>query len=160
MIDFRKRVLFLGYGAVAQCTLPILLKHFRIPPQNITVMDFEDRSGTLCSLGSTRASASSEQRITPENLGVGAGQAPVGRRSADRSGLEHRLLRDSPVVPRPGRALSEHVGGGVGPVHRRRRKTSHRADALLAAHEHPPHDGRLARSPARPPCWNTAPIPA
>ena len=31
MIDFHKRVLFLGYGAVAQCTLPIFVKHFRVP---------------------------------------------------------------------------------------------------------------------------------
>ena len=44
MIDFHKRVLFLGYGAVAQCALPIFVKHFRIPPENITVLDFEDRS--------------------------------------------------------------------------------------------------------------------
>ena len=37
----------LGYGAVAQCTLPILHKHIAIPPQNITVMDFEDRRGAI-----------------------------------------------------------------------------------------------------------------
>ena len=47
MIDFSKRILLLGYGAVAQCALPILLKHLRIPPRNITVMDFEDRTEAL-----------------------------------------------------------------------------------------------------------------
>ena len=44
MLDFPKRVLFLGYGAVAQCALPIFVKHVRIPPANISVMDFEDRA--------------------------------------------------------------------------------------------------------------------
>jgi homospermidine synthase len=47
MIEFAGRVLFLGYGAVAQCALPIFVKHFRIPPQNITVLDFEDHSERL-----------------------------------------------------------------------------------------------------------------
>jgi homospermidine synthase len=47
MIDFQKRVLFLGYGAVAQCALPIFVKHFCIPPQNITVLDFEDKEESL-----------------------------------------------------------------------------------------------------------------
>src|SRR3974377_1965856 len=47
MIDFEKRILFVGYGAVAQCTLPILMKAIRVPAKNITVMDFEDRRGVL-----------------------------------------------------------------------------------------------------------------
>ena len=44
MQDFPKRVLFLGYGAVAQVPLPIFAKHVRTPPDKITVMDFEDRA--------------------------------------------------------------------------------------------------------------------
>ena len=47
MIKFRNRVLFIGYGAVAQCTLPILVKHLDMPCQNITVMDFENRRKVL-----------------------------------------------------------------------------------------------------------------
>ncbi len=27
MLEFNKRVLFVGFGAVARCTLPILVKH-------------------------------------------------------------------------------------------------------------------------------------
>ena len=42
-----KKVLFLGFGAVAQCTLPIFLKHVDVPPKNITVMDFEDKAEAL-----------------------------------------------------------------------------------------------------------------
>lgn len=68
MIDFQKRVLFLGYGAVAQCALPILLKHFRIPLQNITVMDFEDRTDALKPL-LAQGVRFVRQRITPDNLG-------------------------------------------------------------------------------------------
>ena len=42
-----KRILFVGYGAVAQCTLPILMKHMKVSPKNVTVMDFEDRRKVL-----------------------------------------------------------------------------------------------------------------
>ena len=45
--DFNKRILFVGYGAVAQCTLPILLKHVKMPAKNITIMDFENRAAAL-----------------------------------------------------------------------------------------------------------------
>ena len=46
-IEFGKRVLFVGYGSVGQCTLPILLKHVKVPCKSITVMDFEDRRKVL-----------------------------------------------------------------------------------------------------------------
>ena len=42
-MNFDKRVLILGYGAVSRCTIPILLRHIKIPPKNITVIDFEDK---------------------------------------------------------------------------------------------------------------------
>ena len=73
MIDFDKRVLFLGYGAVAQCTLPIFVKHFRIPPKNIAVMDFEDRSDSL-EPWTSQGVRFIRQQITPENLGTELGK--------------------------------------------------------------------------------------
>jgi homospermidine synthase len=67
MLDFPKRILMVGYGAVAQCTLPILAKHLQIPLSNITVVDFEDRSGVLepWTAQGVRWVCS---RITPDNL--------------------------------------------------------------------------------------------
>ena len=47
MISFPKRIVFVGYGAVAQCALPILAKHIRVPWKKITVLDFEDRRALL-----------------------------------------------------------------------------------------------------------------
>jgi homospermidine synthase len=47
MIEFNKKILFVGYGAVAQCTLPILVRYVKVPRRNITVMDFEDRRDLL-----------------------------------------------------------------------------------------------------------------
>ncbi len=47
MIEFNKKILFVGYGAVAECTLPILFKHLKVPAKNVTVMDFEDRAAKL-----------------------------------------------------------------------------------------------------------------
>lgn len=40
--SFGGRILLLGYGGVAQCTLPMLLRHLDIPRNKITVMDFVD----------------------------------------------------------------------------------------------------------------------
>ena len=47
MLEFNKKILFVGYGAVAQCALPILFKHIKVPARDITVMDFEDRRAVL-----------------------------------------------------------------------------------------------------------------
>src|SRR6185312_4944804 len=47
MIEFKNKVLFVGYGAVAECTLPILFKHIKVPAKNVTVMDFENRAAKL-----------------------------------------------------------------------------------------------------------------
>ena len=44
MIEFQRRVLFVGFGSVAQCALPILVKHLQVPLENITVLDFEDQT--------------------------------------------------------------------------------------------------------------------
>ena len=41
---FEKKVLFVGYGSVAQCTLPIFVKHLNAPWSHITVLEFEDRA--------------------------------------------------------------------------------------------------------------------
>ena len=47
MINFDKKVLFVGYGSVAQCALPMLLKLVKVRPGNITVLDFEDKRREL-----------------------------------------------------------------------------------------------------------------
>jgi homospermidine synthase len=47
MIEFSKKILFVGYGAVAECTLPILFKHINVPPGNVTVIDFESKEEKL-----------------------------------------------------------------------------------------------------------------
>ncbi|MFA5249869.1 MAG: saccharopine dehydrogenase C-terminal domain-containing protein [Parachlamydiales bacterium] len=47
MLKFNQKVLIAGYGSVAKCTLPVLLKHIDIPLKNITVLDFEDKTEEL-----------------------------------------------------------------------------------------------------------------
>jgi homospermidine synthase len=47
MIEFKNKIVFVGYGAVARCTLPILLKHVKVPAKNITIIDFGDRAEEL-----------------------------------------------------------------------------------------------------------------
>jgi homospermidine synthase len=69
MIEFQKKVLFVGYGAVAECTLPILLKLVRMPAENITVMDFEDRSAKLRKW-TNRGVRFVRNRVTEDNMGT------------------------------------------------------------------------------------------
>ncbi len=42
MLKFKNKVLIIGYGSVSKCTIPILLKHIKIPYKNITIIDFVD----------------------------------------------------------------------------------------------------------------------
>jgi homospermidine synthase len=69
MLKFDRRVLFVGFGAVARCTMPILLKHVQVPLQQITIMDFEPNEAALrpwLEQGMTFV----KDRIRPDNLGA------------------------------------------------------------------------------------------
>jgi homospermidine synthase len=46
-MEFKKKILIIGYGSVSQCTLPILLKHIKVPYENVTIIDFEDKRKSL-----------------------------------------------------------------------------------------------------------------
>src|SRR5215472_11065470 len=73
MVTFPNRVLLVGFGAVARCTLPILVKQLSIDPRRITPMDFEPNHTALkpwIEQGMTFV----ENRVTPENLGSLLGQ--------------------------------------------------------------------------------------
>jgi len=47
MLEFKNKVLIIGCGSVCKCTIPLLLKHIKIPHKNITVIDFEDKRKAL-----------------------------------------------------------------------------------------------------------------
>jgi homospermidine synthase len=68
VLEFNKKIVFIGYGAVAQCTLPILVKHLRVPYKNITVIDFEDRAAALHQWTAQGVNFVRD-RVTRENLG-------------------------------------------------------------------------------------------
>ncbi|MBU4222124.1 MAG: saccharopine dehydrogenase NADP-binding domain-containing protein, partial [Euryarchaeota archaeon] len=44
---FNNKILIIGYGSVSQCTLPVLLDQIDVPLENITIIDFEDKSKDL-----------------------------------------------------------------------------------------------------------------
>jgi homospermidine synthase len=67
MMQFKNKVLIIGYGAVAQCTLPILLRHIKIPYENITIIDFENKAAAL-KKWTDQSLNYLQQRITPENI--------------------------------------------------------------------------------------------
>jgi homospermidine synthase len=68
-VEFDKKVLMVGYGAVAQCALPILAKLIKVPLRNITVIDFEDRREPLKEW-TKQGVKFVRDRVTPENLGT------------------------------------------------------------------------------------------
>ncbi len=68
MIEFKNKILFVGYGAVAECTLPILFKHINVPAANVTVMDFEDRSEKL-KQWTSKGVKFLRDRVTEDNMG-------------------------------------------------------------------------------------------
>jgi len=69
MLSFKNKILFVGYGAVAQCALPILVKHLKTPAKNITVMDFENRREALAPW-IKRGVNFAHKRVTRENMGA------------------------------------------------------------------------------------------
>ena len=69
MIEFRNKILFVGYGAVADCTLPVLLKHIKVPAKNITLMDFEDKT-QLVEQWTAKGVTFVQDRVTEVNIDV------------------------------------------------------------------------------------------
>ena len=68
MITFDNKILFVGFGFVARCTLPILLDHIKIEPKNITIIDFEPDEDALrpwIEKGVTFI----QDKVSPDNLG-------------------------------------------------------------------------------------------
>jgi homospermidine synthase len=68
MMRFHGKVLFLGFGAVARCALPIFMRQIEVPPTEITILDFEDRTAELRPW-TEQGALFVRQRVLPENLG-------------------------------------------------------------------------------------------
>ncbi|MCZ7395119.1 MAG: saccharopine dehydrogenase C-terminal domain-containing protein [Candidatus Methanoperedens sp.] len=64
---FNNEILIIGYGSVSQCTLPVLLDKLDVPLENITLIDFEDKSKALKKY-TDRGIKYFHEKITPENL--------------------------------------------------------------------------------------------
>ena len=43
-MEFKNRIVMIGYGVVAQAVLPMLVKHLHVPCAKIVVIDFADRT--------------------------------------------------------------------------------------------------------------------
>jgi len=69
MLSFKKKIVLVGYGAVAQCTLPIIFKYLKVAPKNVTVIDFEDRRAMLAKF-IAKGVTFVQDRVGPENLGA------------------------------------------------------------------------------------------
>jgi homospermidine synthase len=73
MATFANRVVLVGFGAVARCTLPILTQHLKIDPKRITTIEFEPNEAALkpwIDQGMTFV----KDRVTPQSLGTLLGQ--------------------------------------------------------------------------------------
>ncbi len=73
MLTFSHRILFVGFGGVARCTLPILLRHINVDPKRITIMEFDPDEAALrpwIEQGMTFV----KNRVTEDNLGALLGE--------------------------------------------------------------------------------------
>ena len=66
-MEFKNKVLIIGYGSVSQCTLPILLKHIKISYEDITIIDFVDKHKIL-EPWVKKGIKYFQEKITPENI--------------------------------------------------------------------------------------------
>jgi homospermidine synthase len=73
MPTFPNRVLFVGFGFVARCTLPILVKHIQLKPSQITIMEFEPDRAAL-EPWIAQGMRFVEKKITPENMATLLGE--------------------------------------------------------------------------------------
>ena len=69
MSRFDNRIVFIGFGAVARCTLPILLQHIEVLPSQITILEFDPNEAALRPW-IERGVHFVQDRVTPENLGA------------------------------------------------------------------------------------------
>ncbi|MCE8422613.1 MAG: homospermidine synthase [Candidatus Methanoperedens sp.] len=64
---FNSKILIIGYGSVSQCTLPILMDRIAVSPENITIIDFGDKSNALKNY-TDQGLIYVREKITRENL--------------------------------------------------------------------------------------------
>ena len=62
-----RNILIIGYGAVSQCTLPLLLKHLDTPLEKMTIIDFEDKREQLKPY-TDKGIKFKQIKITPDNI--------------------------------------------------------------------------------------------
>jgi len=67
-LEFKNKVLIIGYGAVSKCTLPILLRHVNIPLEKITIIDLKEKSQDL-KAWTTQGLQFFRKKVNPKNLG-------------------------------------------------------------------------------------------
>jgi homospermidine synthase len=73
MVPFSNKILVIGYGAVAECTLPILFRHLDVPPQNVTVVEFQD-CGAKSAPWAAKGVRFLRERITREDMAAQLGR--------------------------------------------------------------------------------------
>ncbi|MBX6323386.1 MAG: homospermidine synthase [Rhodospirillaceae bacterium] len=66
-ITYNGRILMIGFGSVGHCTLPLLLRHFEMPPERIAIVDGEDHSADFAPWKDTGVRYSVDP-IVPGNL--------------------------------------------------------------------------------------------
>jgi homospermidine synthase len=66
-MEFKNKVLIIGCGAVSKCTLPILLKHVKIPFSSISIVDFAEPDASL-KHWTDRGVKFFREEITPQNF--------------------------------------------------------------------------------------------
>ena len=73
MLPFSNRILFVGFGGVARCALPILLRHINVDPKRITIMDF-DPDYAILKPWTDQGVTFVNNKVTEDNMGTLLGE--------------------------------------------------------------------------------------
>ena len=141
MLEFRNKILFVGYGAVAQCALPILAKHLKMPLQRISVMDFEDRRDVLAPW-LKRGVKFVHKRVTRGNMGALLGKYL----EAGDVLIDLAWNIDCCEILQWCHDRGVLYINIVGPVRECQGRNAAENDVVLASHEHPPHDFKMGQT--------------
>jgi homospermidine synthase len=66
-MEFKGKVLIIGYGSVSKCTLPVLFKHLKVPFSQVTIIDFIETDQSL-KHWTDKGVKFCREEITPRNM--------------------------------------------------------------------------------------------
>ena len=146
-LDFKGRMVMIGFGSIGQGVLPLIFRHIGIKPSQITIIAEDDRGGLPeterygVEFIKKRLTTANYRQMLAGRLGQGRlpGQ-PLGRGRLDGAGR---------ALPGEGRALHRHLHRALAGRLHRSHPVGVAALQLCAARDHAEARAQVSRRPDR-----------